>query len=241
MGLFSFLKPKKPVDQGFEPFVERSKKSGDYAVFQKKLLHKSLILLVVGRRGSGKTALGMKFLELFSRKTRKRCYILGYENIKLPSWITKIGDVKDARNDSVVLIDEGALIFSARESMKDANKAISNIMVVARHKGLTLIFLSQNSAMIDLNILRLVDVLVLKEPSLLQSQFERKALKDIYGEIKASFNALENKNAHFYVYDDDYQGMLSFSLPGFWSDEISKSFKDKGALPMLKKTRPFSR
>ncbi|MBY9004064.1 MAG: DUF998 domain-containing protein, partial [Candidatus Lokiarchaeota archaeon] len=52
------------------------------------------------------------------------------------------------------------------------------------HKNLTLVLITQNSAMIDLNVLRLSDTLLFKEPSLLQSKFERKALKDILEKVK---------------------------------------------------------
>ncbi len=80
--------------------------------------------------------------------------------------------------------------------------------------------------MIDLNVLRLADSLLLKEPSLLQSNFERKVLKDIYEKIKPKFHALENKKAHFYVWDDDFEGIVKYDVPSFWSEKISTSFKN---------------
>lgn len=80
--------------------------------------------------------------------------------------------------------------------------------------------------MIDLNVLRLADTLLLKEPSLLQSKFERKAIRDIYEKVAPKFKDVGIKKAHFYVWDDDFQGMLKYSLPGFWSDKISKSFRN---------------
>ena len=79
--------------------------------------------------------------------------------------------------------------------------------------------------MIDLNVLRLADTLLLKEPSLLQSKFERKALRDIYEIVHPQFAKLEQKKSHFYVWDDDFQGLLQYDLPEFWSDKISKAFK----------------
>lgn len=80
--------------------------------------------------------------------------------------------------------------------------------------------------MIDLNVLRLADTLILKEPSLLQSNFERKVLKDIYVKIKPEFEKIKEKKSHFYVWDDDFQGLVKYSLPGFWSEKISTSFKN---------------
>jgi hypothetical protein len=226
MGLFDLFKKKKP-QAPFVAFTLVEKKRGSSDAFLARIQRKSTILLVIGKRGSGKTALGFRFLELFHYKTKKECSIVGYADVKLPSWIKKIKDVKDAKENSTVLIDEGALAFSARESMKDANKMIGNIMAIARHKNLTLIFISQNSAMIVVNVLRLVDTLILKEPSLLQSRFERKALRDIYDEIKHDFKLLEDKASHFFVYDDDFQGMMSAPLPSFWTESVSTSYKNK--------------
>lgn len=225
MSIFDIFRKKERIDDEYIVFEEIKTVKGSLPSFERKLLKKSLILLVIGKRGSGKTAAGMKFLELFHHKTHKQCYVLGYSDVKLPGWVKKVDDVEQAKINSTVLIDEGALSFSARESMKDANKAISRIMAIARHKNLTLIFVSQNSAMIDVNVLRLVDTLILKEPSLLQARFERKALRDIYGEI--TFDNLKDKESHLFIYDDDFQGMVRFDLPIFWSDAISTSFKNK--------------
>jgi len=153
--------------------------------------------------------------------------VLGYERVRLPLWIKKVNSVEEARMNSVVLIDEGALAFSAREAMRDVNKTIGKIMAIARHKGLTLIFISQSSAMIDVNVLRLVDVLLLKEPSLLQAKFERKALREIYDDVRDSFKELEKPEQHVFVYDDDFQGLVRYGLPSFWKDEVSRSYKKR--------------
>ncbi|MBI2134565.1 hypothetical protein HYU09_01110 [Candidatus Woesearchaeota archaeon] len=208
------------------PFEVVKKDKGSYEEFYGKLRGSSLIFLIVGKRGSGKTSLGMKFLEFFHKKTNRKCYTLGYENAKLPWWLKKVDSIEKIPNNSIALFDEGAILFSARESMKEINKILGKIMAIARHKNLTLILITQNSAMIDLNVLRLADTLLLKEPSLLQSKFERKALMDIFTKIKPKFENLEEKKAHFYVWDDDFQGILKYSLPSFWSENLSKSFRN---------------
>lgn len=85
-----------------------------------------------------------------------------------------------------------------------------------------------NSAMIDVNILRLADTLLFKEPSLLQSRFERKALKDMFDKVAPLFEGMQDAVRNFYVWDDDFEGLLSYGLPLFWSDDISRSFRDFG-------------
>lgn len=209
----------------FDDFTELNSESGSYKDFKRKLTKGSLIILILGKRGSGKTVLGMRLLELVRNDTKKKCYVMGYEKTKLPMWIKKSKDIESIPNNSVALIDEGAIVFSSRESMKKPNKALGNIMAIARHKNLTLILITQNSAMVDVNVLRLADSLLLKEPSLLQSKFERKGLKEIYEKVIPEFEGKENKKKLFYIYDDDFMGLMESPLPSFWNEKISKSFR----------------
>lgn len=215
-------KDKKP----YVPFEVAKKEKGDYGEFYSKLKQDSLIFLIVGKRGSGKTSLGMKFLEFFHKESKRKCFVFGYEKTRLPWWIKKTESIENIPNDSVVLFDEGAVLFSSRDSMKNMNKELSKMMSIARHKNLTLILITQNSAMIDLNVLRLADTLLLKEPSLLQSKFERKVLREMYEKITPMFSGIKEKKAHFYAWDDDFSGLIKYSLPGFWNENISKSFKN---------------
>ena len=203
--------------------IEVVKGIGHYQEFENKLLNRSLIALIIGRRGSGKTALGMKFLEMAKNKTKRKIYAIGFVKSKLPLFINKIENIEKIKPDSVVLVDEAALLFSAREPMKNTNKLLTQMMAIARHKNLSLIFVTQNSAFIDINVLRLADSLFLKEPSLLQSNFERKFLNNFCKNI--NFSKYAEKEKYFYVYSDDFQGMAKFDLPTFWNESVSKAFR----------------
>lgn len=226
MGFIDLFKKKEVDAPEFNAFDIVDTDEGDFGDFKDKLVRGSLVMLITGKRGSGKTSLGMKFLEFFKNETRRKCYVLGYQKTRLPFWLKKADKMEDIPNNSVALFDEGAILFSSRDSMKNTNKELGKVMAIARHKNLTLILITQNSGMIDLNVLRLADSLLLKEPSLLQSKFERKAIKDIYEKIAPKFKDVKKKKGHFYVWDDDFQGMLYYTLPMFWSDKISKSFKN---------------
>jgi len=210
-------KPEKPV--GFN-IVEQM--SGDYDDFEDRLKNHSLIILITGKRGSGKTALGFKLLDIVREK--RKAYYLGEG--KLPRFIKKVSDIKSVKNNSILLVDEAAIAYSSRSSMKQSNKVLGELMAIARHKNLSLIIITQNSAMIDLNVMRLSDTIIFKEPSLLQSRFERKSISDLFRKADEKFKKIEsaNRKKHFYVIDDEFEGILDFSLPEFWSDKISKSF-----------------
>ncbi|KUO39523.1 MAG: hypothetical protein AVW05_04335 [Hadesarchaea archaeon DG-33] len=216
MGLFDRIRdamgvgPPKPPPR-FEPFEAVEERKGSYANFERALQKYGLIMLIVGKRGGGKTALGMQFLAWFKHVARRRCYGIGYAAAKLPRWIHKANYIEDIPNDSVVLVDEAAILFFSREAMTSMNK---------------MLIITQSSALIEINVLRLADVLLLKEPSLLQARFERKALQDIFSAADKTFKKIDDCVSHFYVYSDEFEGLVRYNLPYFWNDSISRSFRE---------------
>lgn len=197
---------------------------GDYNHFKKKLNDDSKIILIFGKRGSGKSALGLRIMENIKAETNRDCYTLGIDERFLPLWINPINNIDEANIGSIILVDEGAVSFNSRESMKETNKELSKIMAIARHKNLTLLFITQNTGMIDKNILKLTDSLMIKEGSLLQQEMERPEIKKFYIKSKELLeNVKENKIKYFYLIDSDFEGLLEYSLPSFWTQELSKN------------------
>ncbi len=207
-------------------FEVQDNSRGEFDNFIKGFRDHSLIMLIIGRRGAGKTALGMKLIETAAILNRK-IYVIGFGNSKVPNWVKKAEGISDIPNNSLVLIDEAGISFSSRSSMKQSNKDLAELLAIARHKNLSLVFITQNSAMLDLNVLRLCDILLFKEPSLLQTRCERKGLQDIFNKVSSAFNEIEDKKEHFYVISDDFEGLVKSGLPEFWNESISKSFRKK--------------
>ena len=85
-------------------------------------------------------------------------------------------------------------------------------------------FIAQSSANIEINAIRQADYLVLKPSSLLQMDFERKKIKEIYEESKKDFEELKEHRGLTYIYSNDYRGFISNSLPSFWSTKVSKAY-----------------
>ena len=225
MCLFNIFRKKPKKTEPIQPFSVVKKEEGAFELFFNRILGYSLIFLITGKRGSGKTSLGMTLLSIFS-SSRRKCYAIGFSKAKLPRWLKKAENIEKIPNNSAVLVDEGAIVYSSRDSMKDSNKALGKLMAIARHKNLSLILIAQSSAMLDINVLRLADILLLKEPSLLQTEFERKALQKIYEKIKPLFKKYEQREKLFYVWSDEFQGLLSYKLPEFWNSSISKAFRN---------------
>ncbi len=199
--------------------------NGDFKKFEDKLKNKSMIGIILGARGTGKSAIGMKLLENIVAKTGKKAYAMGFNSNNLPNWINSIKTVDEIGNDSVVLIDETGISFGSRDSMSNANKLLSELLFIARHKDASILFISQNSSNIEINAIRQADFLILKPSSLLQKDFERKKIKEIYSEVQKDFDELKEKKGLTYIYSDSYCGFVSNELPSFWNEKISKSFR----------------
>ncbi|MBI4017171.1 MAG: hypothetical protein HY363_05775 [Candidatus Aenigmarchaeota archaeon] len=202
---------------------------GNFEIFLSRLMNDSLIISICGRRGSGKSTLGFRLMENINAKTRRPCFVLGVQQDVLPAWIDSVEDLNEIRNGGVVLVDEGAVSFSSRNAMSKKNKALGELLAIARHKDLTLLLVTQNTGMLDKNVLNLCDTILLKEGSLLQSEMERPVMKKLYEKVADHFKKLapNERKSHAYVFDADFEGLISVQLPSFWNERISKNQAQK--------------
>lgn len=221
-------KARGKVKAKFEDFTVLKTEKGSYSKWiDSTYKADSKIGIIIGARGSGKTAFGVKYLENANTKYNKKCYAMGFNASEMPGFIHVVNDPSEIENDSIVLIDEGGILFSSRNAMSNANKLLSNLILISRHKNLSILFISQNSSNLDVNIIRQADFLILRHSALLQKDFERKIIQKIYEKINPAFEKFEDKNKISYVYSDEFLGFISNSLPSFWGSNISKSFRKK--------------
>lgn len=220
------IKAQQPKgDATFRSLRPKATTKGDHESFEHRLLNESLIVAIAGRRGSGKSVLGFRFLENAAAKAKRPAFALGVKQSVLPEWITSIDNIQDTSQGGVVLVDEGAISFSSRSSMSKKNKQLAELLAIARHKDLTLLFITQNTGMIDKNVLNLCDTIILKEGSLLQEKMERSVMKGFYQTANRAIKQLPSieRKSHCYVFDADFEGMLETPLPSFWSNKVSKN------------------
>ncbi|HLD38273.1 MAG TPA: zonular occludens toxin domain-containing protein [Candidatus Nanoarchaeia archaeon] len=209
----------------YEEFKIIKPEIGTYFDWEKSIHDSdSKIGIILGARGSGKSAFGIKFLENLRAKKNKKCYAMGFKADEMPNWIKTIENIKELENNTFVLIDEGGILFSSRNAMSNANKLLTELILIARHKNLSILFITQNSSNLDVNILRQADFLVLKPSSLLQKDFERKIIQKIYEKINENFEELKEIKGLTYIYSSGFSGFISNPLPSFWGTRLSKSF-----------------
>jgi len=200
---------------------------GNLEEFEKFLLEGGKIGIILGARGSGKSALGMRLIENIKARTGKKVFALGFKKEKLPKWINFVSNTEDVfkiPNNSYLLADESGIKFSSRSFMSSVNKLLSELLLISRHKNISIIFITQNSANIEVNTLRQADYLLLRKSSLLQLDFERKKIREIYKDAEKKFKKYSKDKGLTYIYSDVYRGFISNSLPSFWTEGLSKSF-----------------
>jgi hypothetical protein len=186
------------------------------------------VIVIAGRRGSGKSALAYRLLEL--SRYRAQPYAVGIPDTAqrlLPEWIGTAPTLEDLPSGAIALVDEAYLTFHARESMSSTNRALSQALNLSRQRDLTLVFVTQEARQLDRNITSVADVIVFKKPSAMQVEMERPELRALARRANEAFaNARGSQAKLSYVFapDADFEGLLENRLPSFWTPRLSKAF-----------------
>ena len=193
------------------------------------------LIIIQGQRGQGKTSLAWKLAELKRTDKRgKRVAAFGMpEQAKkaLPKWITHMHTLEEVSKakPSIVVIDEAAFVAHSRRALQESNLEWLKLIAICRHKDHLLIFVSQHSKQIDVQILADADLVIMKKPSLLHLRFSRPEFKP---ELEDAYNAFQNikgdtrKHAYVVDYHNGHAKMLKCDLPKFWSEKISKAYAE---------------
>ncbi len=191
------------------------------------LVHPAVVL-ILGKRGAGKSALGYRLLELCRYQLTP--YVVGVPDEArtiLPDWIGIAPSLKEIPPKSIVLVDEAYLRYHSRESQSKTSKEMSQLLNLSRQREQTLIFVTQEARQVDLNISSSASIVVFKEPGSLQFEFERRELRRIAEQARVAFQAVgKDRRRWNYVYSPDanFSGLIENQLPSFWSARLSRLF-----------------
>jgi len=186
------------------------------------------VVLLLGGRGGGKTALGFRLLELFRYKLTP--YVIGLPSQcahLLPDWIGIEERLEDVPSGSISLVDEAYLSNHARNWAKAESNDLCRLLNLSRQHDRTIIFIAQQGRQINLDIASSPNVIVFKNPGMLQAKFERPALRQIVAEAKLAFETKSGDQKRWsYVYSPDvgFSGMVENSLPTFWNQKLSRMY-----------------
>ncbi|MFH1486573.1 MAG: hypothetical protein ABIH46_10920 [Chloroflexota bacterium] len=190
------------------------------------------LLLIMGRRGSGKTALSLRLVEFIGKR---RNFAIGIPRKKLPAHIEALDDEltlenldSSVPNGSVVVIDDAGLFYGAGSYRTANTKALQKLLDICRHREVILIVNVQRAASLDRRLCD-PDIVFLKPPSLMYMRSEDEALKRFMKPAEEAFAALAEKSSieawksHVYVVSDDFEGMIEYELPQHWSEALTKN------------------
>lgn len=215
-----------PIDFTLKEFLPKAQLEPDARWL--KVIVAPAVILILGRRGSGKSATAYRLLELF--RHRLTPYVVGAPGQAkklLPEWMGIVSTLEELPQHSIALIDEAYLAYHARESLGKGSTSMSQMLNLSRQRDQTLIIVSQESRQIDKNISSSASVLIFKELGMLQPEFERPELRRLVGEARdalAKQPGDKRKWSYVYAPDSDFVGPMESSLPTFWKPSLSKLF-----------------
>lgn len=195
------------------------------------IIHPSVVL-ILGKRGSGKSALGYYLLELFH--CAFNTYVVGVPQKAqsiLPDWMGIVSSLEMLPPKSIALVDEAYLRYHARSSNTDASIFMSKLLNLSRQKEQSIIFVGQEARQLDRNIASSANVIVFKDLGILQTDFDRRELNRIATQAKQALDSvIGDRRSWNYVYspNTDFIGSLKNSLPTFWSSKLSRIFASAG-------------
>ena len=190
------------------------------------------VILILGHRGSGKTALAVRLQELLRDVAPPYTVGLPPKAARLlPDWYGLADDFGTIPRNAIVYVPESYRMFHARTSQTAQGRMIADLINLSRHRKHTLIFDVQNAAQLDRNIISEVDLVLAKEPGPFQAGFERNQLKSLMDSARAAFASVgqgRKKRATWVVAPGGgIAGQLMENLlPSFWTDSLSRVFAD---------------
>jgi energy-coupling factor transporter ATP-binding protein EcfA2 len=230
----------------------------------KELVRPETVSIILGKKGSGKSGLAYYLGELVEQEYELIPVVVNLPRDKqslLPSHYTfkTLQEVKTCSN-SVVIIDEGTTMIPAG-GMK-LEELVKGFSALSRQRNQIILFIFHASADAGSRVLRGVDNIFLKEPSMRQIQHGAKdeLWREILQQAKDQFKAIRDNAGNpsplvcmkcrqkqcpvcpkEYAFVDSeepqFRGMLQNPLASFWSHELSCAWasEDNGVdqLPLI--------
>ena len=210
-------------------------------IFRDLVDRRSTIGIITGKRGSGKSGFLYRAAEVYHEYTGDTAFVLGFPEEKrslLPSWIEPLEDVNaiERATRSYVLVDEGALVLFSRNFQSGVNRFVSNLLAVSRHYDITIYVATQSMALVDINVLRLLDFVMIRRYSYYAIKFEREEVKPMIYRAQRYIGGRPDIGVVFGDYAPS-MFVVRNRLPKFWSAELSKVWR----LSLVKRGRQVTK
>jgi Cdc6-like AAA superfamily ATPase len=184
------------------------------------------LFLILGAKGTGKTALSARLLEMYGERG-KPMFALGMG--LLPPHIKELDSIEEIPNGAAVVLDDTNILFDNRSYYTTAGRLLHKLITLSRQKDIIIIANSQQSAAINRYLLQ-ADAVFLKPQNTLVAEYERAALVRIINEAQQAFAGMSIEQARRWVYAvsvsayvSPFAGMINYLPPSWYSTRYSKS------------------
>ena len=184
------------------------------------------VVIICGKRGSGKSALAAKMGEYMTATFRMPVYWIGLPDQAkelIPSYIKIVDDPHKCPVNSFIICDEAGINFLSLLFNTSRNRFLRALLMVCRQRHCSLVFAVQSTTDMDVSIVRQADCLIFKQPGLHQPETERSNIRPRAKQAALAFSAMTKEEAleSACVFDDDFEGIIKFTPPIFWSEKLS--------------------
>ena len=185
------------------------------------------VIVAMGKRGSGKTALAMWVMEELHRTKGVGGAVFKAPNTMkglLPDWVETPKALPRLPSDSVIVIDEAQGVANARRSSSTDNLDLAQCVALSRQRNQLIILISHHSRKLDMLDVMETDRVIFRQPTAGQVMFERPEIKPFSQRAVRKF-AEKKGDPRKLAYVMDFQnltfGFINAKMPSFWSPELS--------------------
>lgn len=186
-----------------------------------KIIKEGNLTIMVGAKGYGKTATSVWLMDYVHKNFDKKVYYFGYseELEKQYPFVKQTVSLTDPEENSFLVFDEAQNFFFARSFSTREQKARILELPTVRHRGISLLLITQFSTSLDVDLFLLCDYIWFK-PYFVGELDKRLNLPDW---LKYTLPKNPNENL---VYDMNLETIYVFKnpLPPIWNEKLSKPF-----------------
>jgi len=171
------------------------------------------VVMIIGRRESGKTVAAYRLAEIFGRPT----YAVSPEETP-PKWVTELKLEQLAQEPppwSTLILDDIPVYASQRDYNDPFVRVIERMIPVVRHhRKLILICNTQSSSLSDRYIMD-SELIFLKPANLLFLDLERPSVAKLYKQVMPIFDEMSDLKCkkHIFLFSQAWKGIAKVNMP----------------------------
>ena len=197
-------------------------------------------------------------IDEFHRDLKLPVYMVAPKRVVdvFPKWFHQV-DPNNPKfpENCIIFVDDAHLYYYARDWKQGKAKVLDFVARERAHGGHTLIYTTQQSRVLDINLITMSSCIIFKKPSRLQIEAERKIVKKMFVTAKAALKKRDFDKKYAYVVADndegEFEGIVKVKKPAWYTAKMSTANKlkreekpvdpKKAIKPILKMIRQIGR